>query len=640
MAVNTDVSESAMRPAHPLEALTGAEIEAAAAVLRKDPRLTDGALFAYFGLEEPPKDTVASFDAGAPVERRVRVMIVPGPDADVVDAVVDPDRGSVVSWRDVPDARPGLLFEEAINAIAVLNEHPDWKVALERRGITDVSKVQIDPWPAGSYGLAHEEGRRISRCIPFYRENESDNGYTRPIEGLIGFVDVGRSEVLEIADYGVVPLPPENGSFLPDDVGLLRGDLAPIEITQPEGPSFTIDGNLVRWQRWSLRVSMDPYEGLVLHTIGYEDAGRVRPILHRASVCEMVVPYGHPGPMHGWKNAFDAGEWGLGRCTNSLTQGCDCLGVIHYFDVTFGNERGEPYTIPNAICMHEEDYGIVWKHADVRSNFSETRRQRRLVISSIATVGNYEYGFYWYFYLDGKIELEVKLTGMMSMMAVPPDDGVTHASMVAPQLAAPYHQHLFNARLDFDVDGTANTVYEVDSVPEPAGSDNPLANAFTAAATPLETEQEAQRLVDPARSRTWKIVNRDVRNRLGEPVGYKLVPSSTPTLLASPDSSVSRRAAFGTRNLWVSPYQGDERLAAGDYPNQHGGGDGLPRWTAANRPIADTDVVLWHTFGITHIPRPEDYPVTPVESSGFVLLPVGFFDRNPALDVPPTPGHC
>jgi primary-amine oxidase len=225
-------------------------------------------------------------------------------------------------------------------------------------------------------------------------------------------------------------------------------------------------------------------------------------------------------------------------------------------------------------------------------------------------------------------------------MAVPADDGVTNASMVAPQLAAPYHQHLFNVRLDVDVDGIANTVYEVDAVTEPAGPDNPYANTFAVEATRLETEQQAQRMVDPARSRSWKIVNPESRNRLGEPVGYKLIPASTPTLLASPESSVGRRAAFATRNLWVTPNRPDERRAAGDYPNQHGGGDGLPRWTAADRPIADTDVVLWHTFGLTHIPRPEDWPVMPVESTGFVLVPVGFFDRNPALDVPPSAEHC
>jgi primary-amine oxidase len=640
MAVDTAASESTMRPAHPLEALTAAEIEQAAAVVRAEGKLTEASHFAYFGLDEPSKDAVARFSAGDVVERRVRVVAVPGPAAEVVEAVVDVGRGALRSWREIPGTRPALLFEESLYAIIALNENAEWRAALARRGVTDLTRVQIDPWPAGSFGLPLEDGRRITRCLAYYREHDADNGYARPIEGLIGFVDLGRGEVLEVADYGVVPLPPERGSYLPDDVGPLRDDLKSLEITQPDGPSFTVEGNLVRWQRWSLRVSMDPYEGLVLHTIGYEDDGRVRPILHRASVSEMVVPYGHTSPMHNWKNAFDAGEWGLGRMTNSLSLGCDCLGEIHYFDVTFGNERGEPYTIENAICMHEEDYSILWKHVDQRGGTTEVRRQRRLVISSIATVGNYEYGFYWYFYLDGSMQLEVKLTGVMSTMAVPPDDGQGNASMVAPQLAAPYHQHLFNVRLDFDVDGTANTVYEVDAVPEPVGDDNPLANAFTARTTRLETEQQAQRKVDPSRSRYWKIVNPRARNRLGEPVGYKLIPASTPTLLARPESSVGRRAGFATRNLWVTPYDADERRAAGDYPNQSSGGDGLPRWTAADRSIVDTDVVVWHTFGLTHIPRPEDWPVMPVESSGFLLAPVGFFDRNPALDVPPSSEHC
>jgi primary-amine oxidase len=175
----------------------------------------------------------------------------------------------------------------------------------------------------------------------------------------------------------------------------------------------------------------------------------------------------------------------------------------------------------------------------------------------------------------------------------------------------------------------------------PPGDDNPWGNAFDSHATLLATEQEAQRLVDPAKSRCWKVTNPTVRNGLGAPVGYKLVPGSTPTLLASPDSSVGRRATFATRNLWVTPFADDERRAAGEYPNQHAGGDGLPAWTAADRPLEDTDVVVWYSFGVTHIPRPEDWPVMPVEYAGFLLAPVGFFDRNPALDVPPsTNGHC
>ncbi|HVN50241.1 MAG TPA: primary-amine oxidase, partial [Acidimicrobiales bacterium] len=558
----------------------------------------------------------------------------------VVEAVVDLARGAVVGWTELQDTRPALLFEESFKAIVALHEHPEFVAALARRGITDLAHLQIDPWPAGNFGLVHEAGRRITRCIFYYREEPEDNGYGRPIEGLVAFVDMARGEVLEVADYGVVELPPERGNYRGPDAGEPRADLRPLEVTQPEGASWTIEGNLVRWQRWSLRVTMDPYEGLVLHAVGYEDQGRVRSILHRASVSEMVVPYGHPGPMHGWKNAFDAGEWGLGRMTNSLTLGCDCLGLIHYFDAAFAHETGEPWVIENAICLHEEDYSILWKHVDLHAGTTEVRRSRRLVVSSIATVGNYEYGFYWYFYLDGSMQLEVKLTGIMSTMAVPAGTSPDHASMIAPQLAAPYHQHLFNVRLDLDVDGPVNAVYEVDAIADPLDDDNPLANAFTARSTLLATEQAAQRLVDPARSRTWKVVNPEVRNRLGEPVGYKLVPSSTPTLLADPSSSVGRRAGFATRNLWVTPYAPDERRAAGDHPNQHAGGDGLPGWTAADRDLVDTDVVLWHTFGITHIPRPEDWPVMPVEYTGFHLVPYGFFDRNPALDVPATDDHC
>jgi primary-amine oxidase len=290
--------------------------------------------------------------------------------------------------------------------------------------------------------------------------------------------------------------------------------------------------------------------------------------------------------------------------------------------------------------MHEEDYSILWKHVDMMSGRTEVRRSRRLVISSIATVGNYEYGFYWYFYLDGTMQLEVKLTGIMSTMAVEGDDPGEHARMVAPGLAAPLHQHLFNVRLDVEVDGADNVVFEVDAVPAPPGKGNPVGSAFGTAATLLDTELAARRDVDPTRSRTWRIANRGRRNGVGQPTAYKLVPGATPTLLAGPESSIGRRAAFAAHNLWVTPFHPDERRAAGDYPNQHAGGAGLPAWTARDRSVVDTDIVLWHSFGVTHVPRPEDWPVMPVESTGFMLMPFGFFDANPALDVPPAAEHC
>ena len=625
--------------AHPLEALTGAEISAAVALVRADGRFDDSVRFAYVGLEEPTRDQVRSWRPGAPTGRGVRLMLVTKPEAHVIDVVADLDTGSL-TVTDAPDVRPGLLFEESLAAILALQDNPEWHEAMRKRGIEDLSTVQIDPWPAGSFGVVHEYGRRICRCLPYVRETPDDNGYAHPVEGVIAFVDMARGEVLEVVDSGVIAVPPERGSYYPEHQ-VLRTDLKPLEITQPEGPSFAVEGNLVRWQKWSLRIGLDPVEGLVLRDVGYTDAGRVRPILARAAITEMVVPYGDPGPMHGWKNAFDAGEWGLGRMANSLTEGCDCLGVIHYFDAVLTTEQGQPYVVKNAICMHEEDYGILWKHNDPRSGRNEVRRSRRLVISSIATVGNYDYGFFWYFYLDGTIQFEVKLTGILSTMGVAPgEEEPKFASMIAPQLAAPFHQHLFNMRLDVAVDGPANSVYEVDVHPAPPGPDNPWANAFAPTVTLLESEHAAQRVVDPSVSRTWKIVNPSVKNRLDKPVAYKLVPGSTPTLLADATASVAKRATFATKNLWVTPYEHGERRAAGDFPNQHAGGAGLPAWTAQDRSVVDTEIVVWHTFGVTHVPRPEDWPVMPVEYTGFLLVPFGFFDRNPALDVPPSPAAC
>ncbi len=617
-------------PVHALDPLTADEVRTAVAAVRATGRLTDVARFSTVTLDEPPK---ADLDRA---ERRARLLIVPGPECTLVDATVALGRGEVLTWVELDDVRPALGYEESFNAILALHEHEGVRAALAARGITDLEKVQIDPWPTGRFGSAAEDGRRIVRCIFFYREEPTANGYARPIEGLLATVDMARGEVVELVDHGVVPLPDGPGSYFPEDNGPLRDDLRPLDIQQPDGVSFSIDGHLIRWQRWSLRVALDPLEGIVLHTVGYEDQGRTRSILHRASICEMVVPYGDPGPIHGWKNAFDAGEWGLGRMATSLTLGCDCLGEIRYLDAVLADEHGNPTTTTNAICVHEEDHGILWKHVDLLGGRTEVRRSRRLVVSSIATVGNYEYGFYWCFYQDGSLELEVKLTGIMSTGA---GRGRPHAPAVAPGLVAPVHQHLFCARLDLDVDGAVNEVHEVDVEPMAPGEDNPWANGFTPVATRLDRELTARRVIDAARSRVWKVSNPQVRNAVGEPVAYKLVPGPTPALLAGPGSSIAARAGFAAHNLWITPYEPTERRAAGDHPNQHAGGDGLPAWTAADRSLVDADVVLWHTFGVTHVPRPEDWPVMPVERCGFRLSPAGFFDANPALDVPP-PEHC
>lgn len=228
----------------------------------------------------------------------------------------------------------------------------------------------------------------------------------------------------------------------------------------------------------------------------------------------------------------------------------------------------------------------------------------------------------------------------MNTGAAIPGEKPKYGTLIAPQLYAPNHQHFFSIRLDMTVDGQQNSVYEVNTAAEPMGPDNPFGNAFAAKATLLETEQQAQRIIDPLAGRYWKIINSSKTNHAGEPVGYKLMPGENILPFAHPEASVIKRGTYMTKHLWVTPYQPEERFPTGEYPNQHPGGDGLPRWTQRDRAIVDTDIVIWYTLGSLHIPRAEDWPVMPVSYVGFMLKPVNFFDMNPANDVPPTQQKC
>ncbi len=633
--LSTNASTNIAPVQHPLEPLTAAEVQAAVAIVRAEKAVGDAFRFPCVMLNEPPKSTVLNFQAGDAVEREAFLILLDNATGTTYEAIVSLSGATVKSWKQMPQMQPNIMADELAECEAAVKAHPEFQAAMAKRGITDLDLVVVDPWAIGNFGFEDEVGLRLSRCLCYLRATADGNFYARPIDGVVPVVDLNKMQVLRIEDIGVVAVPPEPSEYAARFMPSLRQDIKPLHITQPEGPSFEVDGHFVRWQKWQFRIGFTPREGLVLYTIGYEDQGRVRSILYRASMAEMVVPYGDPRPQHFRKNAFDLGEHGVGMLANSLTLGCDCLGEIRYFDAVLTNSRGEVAVTQNAVCMHEEDYGILWKHTDWRLDEAEVRRSRRLVVSFIATVDNYEYGFFWYFYQDGTIQYEVKLTGILLCGAL--GDAPKYGTVVAPELNALNHQHFFCMRLDFDLDGAENSIYEVNTAAEPMGAENPYGNAFYAESTLLPSEQAAQRIVDPFTARYWKVVNPNVQNRLGQSVGFKLAPGENVLPFAHPDSPILQRAGFMTKHLWVTPYEASERYPAGDYPNQHPGGEGLPQWTQANRSIENTDLVVWYTFGHHHIPRPEDFPIMPTAYAGFLLKPVGFFDANPALDVPPSP---
>ncbi|GAA3669774.1 primary-amine oxidase [Microbacterium marinilacus] len=632
---------------HPLDLLTAAEIDAAREILAEAGLVSETTRFAHVTFEEPPKAELLGWRPGDAITRRATATLVDTATGDGTIATVDLTAGVLLTSRLIDRAlegQPAILDEEFERIEGWLLASAEWRAALERRGI-DPGMVRAAPLSPGNFGRPEEAQRRMARVLGFLQLDAEDLMWGHPIDGLVAHVDLVTGEVFEVVDVEEYAVPAERSEWdaAPHGDGRARTDMKPIEIVQPDGPSFTVEGNLIRWADWEFRFGFDPREGLILHQLGFSDGGRVRPVIHRASVADMVVPYGDPQPARNWINYFDSAEYIYGRYTNSLELGCDCLGDITYFDATIADERGAPRTIPNAICLHEEDFGVLWKHSDMFNGMNETRRNRRLVISFFVTIGNYDYGFYWYLYLDGQIELEAKATGIVFTSAYPGDD-YPYATEMAPGLGAPVHQHLFSARLDMAVDGHANAVDEVDVVRVPIGPDNPIGNGFAQRRTRLVTEGDAQRTADNLVDRHWLVTSTESTNRLGRPVGYALYPEGKPVLLADPSSAIAHRGAYATKHLWVTRHEDDERWPQGEVVNQSpasGEPHGLPRYVAGDDPIDGEDIVLWHTFGLTHFPRTEDWPVMPVDRTGFTLKPVGFFDRNPALDAPAsTSDHC
>ncbi|CCH89603.1 Primary amine oxidase [Modestobacter italicus] len=637
-------------PGHPLEPLAPEELSAASALLRADDRFPADARFVFLELAEPPKDVVATWTPGTGWDRRAAAVLrSPGLRA-TFEATVSLSGGEVVSWRHVEGVQPPMTAEEFMACEDVVRADPDWQAAMRARGVEDFSLVMLDPWASGYTGPDdHPSGRRLARPLTFVRSKPDDNGYARPVEGLVVTVDMDTMTVVDVADHGIVPLPPQPGNYLPEmlaepgNVGgfpAVREPMKPISITQPEGPSFTVEGHAVEWGPWRLRIGFTPREGLVLHDVGYVDKGVLRPVLYRASLSEMFVPYGDPRPTHWNKNVFDEGEYGLGWLANPLELGCDCLGEIRYFDGYVNDQDGEPVRIGNAVCMHEEDASIGWKHTDFRTGRAEVRRNRRLVVSMIATVGNYDYGFYWNLYLDGSIEFEVKLTGILSTGALPVGEDPVWGTTIAPGLMAPNHEHYFSVRLDMAVDGPRNNLFEVDSVSDPAGPENPYGNAWRTRKRQLTSESEAQRLPDPLAGRSWLVSSADTESALGARPSYKIEPGPYTAPLWQQGSEQAERGGFATRQLWATPYDPAQRFAAGDYVAQNPGPDGLVAYTADDRSLVDSDLVVWYTVGAHHVVRPEDWPVMPVTKVGFHLKPFGFFDGNPMLDLPAEGGHC
>jgi primary-amine oxidase len=442
-------------------------------------------------------------------------------------------------------------------------------------------------------------------------------------------------------DEQVKPLAPwqavKPNEYIPE-AQALRTDLKPLRVVQPEGASFTVEsfselGRLVRWQKWDFKVGFNQREGMVLYDVHYDN----KPLFYRLSLSDMSIPYADPRHPFHRKAAFDLGDAGAGIMANNLQLGCDCLGSIYYIGGVLVDSHGEPMDMPNVICVHEQDAGILWKHTNYRTNRAVVVRNRELVLQTILTVSNYEYILSFVFNTAGDLTYEARATGILSTQ--PLDLDLTNTphpfgTVVHPGVLGGFHQHLFSLRIDPMVAGHGNSIVYDEAVAIPRDPKlNPHGTGYTVRRTDIDTSGGYD--LDTSKNRTFKIVNPAVHNTvIGAAVGYKVMVPPMQTLLADEDSFHNKRAEFADRSIYVTRYADGELYAGGLYTNQSRGGTGVRSWAERKDSLAGGDPVLWVQFGINHVPRVEDFPVMPVETLRVMLRPVNFFDRNPAIDVP------
>ncbi|HEY7154620.1 MAG TPA: primary-amine oxidase [Gemmataceae bacterium] len=607
--------------AHPLDPLSKEELKTTVAVLRDAGKVADSTRFVLIHLHEPPKAKVL---AGEALPRQAFAVLYDWANNTTSEAVVDLSDKELVSWKKVPGVQPAILPEDDHpKTAAILRADPRWLEAIKKRGIKDLDNIGILGYPIGAYATGAADGHRRAFVEMFAREYG-------PLDDLTVIVDLTDEKIIKWEDRGVNEARLKRSPFAPTDEHDMGEGVAEPPRERPR--RFQVHGHEVRWQHWRFRFSIHPRVGLVLHTVRYEDQGKERSVLYRACLSEMVVPYGDPH----WTRwcPFDGGEYGLGVYAKaSLNPGRDAPRDATYFSAWLHDRKGEPLEVPRAVALYEQDGGVLWRHG------LSGQRARQLVLSSFVRVDEYDYGFNWIFHEDGTLEMQVLLTGRMNVKDVErTEDEEGHEGkavfghLVEAHREAPNHQHFFNFRLDLDVDGAGrNSVLEMNTEALPEREDNPYGNGFVMKETQLSREREAQRRMKLATNRKWKIVNTCVTNALGQPTGYVLVPGENSVPHATAKSYLRRHAGFVNSHLWVTPYRSEEMYAAGDYVNGGKAGQGLPEWTSANRPIEDEDIVVWYTLGVTHVPRPEEWPLMPVHTAGFKLVPAGFFARNPTL---------
>jgi len=628
------------RATHPMDALTADEVTEATKILRNAGKLADDSLVVSMTLEEPPKAEVRGWLKGEAFSRRAFAVVLTG--GKVGEAAINLDARTLTAWNVIENRQAAVTIDEIVSVGAIVKADERWRAAMAKRGITDFANIFCLPLSTGPSLDPALPGRRLLNSTCMDRAGASNNIWGKPIENLMATVDLTAKKVVAVTDLGVLPLPPDAPSHAWKDSGQARPVTRLVEIASPQGSNISLAGGDVRWDNWSFHVRLDPRLGAVLSLIRYDDRGAAREIAYQLSASEMFVPYMDPASTWSFRGYMDIGEYGFGVLATELRPGQDCPAGASFLDVTIADTKGTPVGLKGVVCIFERPSGDpLWRHDEAVNQTYEMRANTELVVRMAPVVGNYDYLVDYVFDRAGDIDVRLGAYGIDETKGVASSTlsdptaatDTAYGTLIGKRLVAVNHDHYMAFRIDMDVDGTANRFVEDRIVPKRISETGPRRSLWH-----IESRTQAVEgpVTTPINAAQFRVESTTRKNAQGYPTSYQLMPGHTDSSILSPDDPTQMRAGFSAYTMWSSAYAPHELYAAGTYPNQNPDVEGLPKWVSAKRSIDGNDLVLWYTIGFRHVPRAEDWPAMPGLWHGFRLRPFNFFDRSPALDVPPA----
>ena len=644
---------------HPLDSLSADELIVLRDTLANSNRFSIGTNFTAIQLEEPTKPFVQEFREGSEIPRKAQLAAVDYDKGKTYRVVIDLGNRQIDSITDLGTLQPGLSRRDLALARMIVDADPRIKEALAKRGLKipgRVSDAVYVHFGAIGYDPSLEDQTNRLMRVWFAADQNAVNIYSPVLNGVMAIVDLYSKRVIRLHDAAGVP-PSATSPDAVFDLNIPEARSASPRQAPPQadrGP-IQVDGAVVSWRNWQFRYGFNLREGLVLYQIAFNDHGRKRPIAYRASVANLVTLYADKHELWSSMEYSEEANFGLGYLSTDVRPGRE----VPYSALTLSSVLPDPsqprFSEPasDRVYVYERDAGaLMYYTQDGRAVHAHATE---LVVGFLVSIGNYAYGLNWVFKLDGSFDFEAELAGQILTKFVAAKEcaicksvaeGVgangesrtyedasdqMYGTLVHSDVVGVNHQHWFNLRIDFDIDGPNNAVMENN-----VKRLTPRERFFTVTRTVFGKAVDAKRTTHDEMARTWTIYNPSSVNSKGRPAGYTVVPGENAATII-PETRQKGIMGFTFYHFWATPNREGQLYADGAYPNQAKSSYADTLYHYANdEPIYNRDIVVWYSMGDTHAPRPEDYPLMPNKKISVSFRPDGFFDTSAGRPIPPA----